>query len=63
MLLRFTDIAAATEFPFGRTRLRAKVVTKEGLLPLDAPLCRQLEALFGAAVRLHFDLGHVSGAV
>src|SRR4051812_23846693 len=63
MLLRLADVGAAAEVALGSGALRAEVVAQIRPLPLDAALCRQFEALLRAAVRLHLDLGHGSGAV
>src|ERR1041384_4921564 len=59
MLLRLADIATAAKAALGGGALRAQVVAQVRLLALDLPLGRQLEALFGAAVRLHLDFRHI----
>src|SRR5438552_7690573 len=63
MLLRLADVGATAEVALGARALRAEVVAQVRPLPLHATVGRQLEALLGAAVRLHLYLGHGSGAV
>src|SRR3954468_9510999 len=58
MLLGLADVIASAQLALGAGALRPEVVAQISLLPLDAALGRQLEALLRAAVRLHLDLGH-----
>src|SRR5436305_15280040 len=58
MLLGLADVVAPPQLALRAGRLRTEVMAEISLLPLDAALGRQLEALLGAAVRLHLVLGH-----
>src|SRR4029079_1037748 len=58
MLLGLADVGAPAQLALCARRLRSEVVAQISLLPLDAALGRQLEALLRAAVGLHLVLGH-----
>lgn len=63
MLLGLEDVARAAKLPLRALGLSPKVMAQESALSFYSSGRGQLEAFFGAAVRLHLQLSHESGGV